>query len=331
MSLSHIFYSVVLYKDENDIKRAKGIHFVENFDTRTWGFEPQLGYLYCKYSDINTPISGNENDSAPLKRIYDEDSYRMYVSLLSPNADIREWNFVDDTKTTKALIKKSDLKVTNITTTDWRTELYLQGVIAEVLATNSNYYYTELSNEWPKIYDIENGTFYEDVLKDPTNLDFFLDFIDADSAIGEFCIDNIGRRTMAEVDDKVNCVFSIDPYDCIILNTGDPDMEKYKQEAQARDQHWTSVDSNVYKNLVQGGSMNSAYEKVRDLLYQYTSYCESITLQTIPIYHLDVNTRITVNDPKSNIAGDYMINRITLPLDCSGTMSISATRALDRI
>ncbi|MGN0992863.1 MAG: hypothetical protein ACI4PE_02985 [Bacilli bacterium] len=82
--------------------------------------------------------------------------------------------------------------------------------------------------------------------------------------------------------------------------------------------------------LAGGGSKNSAYNKVRELLYQYTSYNESITLQSVPIYHLEPNTRIGVRDIESNIYGDYMISTISIPLDISGTMTISATRALER-
>jgi hypothetical protein len=32
--------------------------------------------------------------------------------------------------------------------------LYLQGVAAEPYGVESNYYYTELANEWPKLFEI---------------------------------------------------------------------------------------------------------------------------------------------------------------------------------
>jgi hypothetical protein len=82
--------------------------------------------------------------------------------------------------------------------------------------------------------------------------------------------------------------------------------------------------------IASGGESNSAYEAVRELLYQYTSYNESIILSAIPIYYLEPNTRITVRDNESGIYGDYMINTISLPLDITSTMSISCTRALER-
>jgi len=51
----------------------------------------------------------------------------------------------------------------------------------------------------------------------------------------------------------------------------------------------------------------------------------------MPIYHLEPNTRITVNDDDSDIHGDYIINSLTVPLTANGTMSISASRAIERI
>ena len=87
----------------------------------------------------------------------------------------------------------------------------------------------------------------------------------------------------------------------------------------------------ILGQLELGGVSNSAYNRVRELLYQNTSYNESITLQAIPIYYLEPNTRITVNDAESNIYGDYMISTISIPLDITGTMNISAIRALERV
>ena len=49
------------------------------------------------------------------------------------------------------------------------------------------------------------------------------------------------------------------------------------------------------------------------------------------IYYLDVNSRITVQDRKSGIYGDYIIKSISLPLSAGSTMTISASRALERI
>lgn len=221
--------------------------------------------------------------------------------------------------------------IKQIKTTDWRTELYLQGASAEPLAISSNYYYTELTNEWPKLYDLEAGQFYPEVLETPSDLDFFLDFIDSSASISQLSISNIGRRTEVINDDSINCIFEPDIPDYVLIETGQgKETEKNRQECEDRDQAYIQVESSIYNLLVGGGSYNSAYQTIRQLLHEYTSYNESISIQTLPIYILEPNTRIEVKDLESNIYGDYMISTISIPLDINGTMSISATRALER-
>ena len=234
-------------------------------------------------------------------------------------------------------LESGEYNVQSVTTSDWRDELYLQGVQAEGLGLDTNAYYVELINEWPKLYDTEKGAFHEDLINSEGglvgDLDYFLDFIDSSSAIGEFSIKNIGRRTKVVNNDKINCIFEANIPDVILINLGlgAEEVQKKKQEADTRGQKYLQVSEQVYDNLAIGGSQNSAYNEIKNLLYEYTSYNESIQLQAIPIYHLEPNTRIVVNDVESDIHGDYIIKSISLPLDINGTMSITATRAIDKL
>ena len=220
----------------------------------------------------------------------------------------------------------------DITTTDWRTELYLSGAQAEGFSLDTNNYYTELNNEWPKMYDIEKGEFYEEYEKDPSSLDYFLDFIDSSAAIGELSISNIGKRPKIVVDEDINCIFEREIPNLVMIDASQDSaiVTEQREEAQRKGQDYIQVTGAIYNLLATGGTQNSAFERVKELIYQYTSYNESITLQCLPIYYLDVNQRITVNDSKSNIYGDYMINSISIPLNISSMMTISATRALER-
>ena len=223
------------------------------------------------------------------------------------------------------------ISIESITTTDWRSELFLQGTLSSRYGTDSNYYYTDLANEWPKIYDLKNNTFHANVVNDPATLDYFLDFIDSNAAISEFNISNIGRRTKVINDDSINCIFESDIPDIVLIVTNQPDTEQQRNECKARGQNYSQVSAEIYNKLIQGGSQNSAYNAVRDLLYQYTQYNETITLQILPMYALQPNIRIAIEDPVSGIYGDYMINRISVPLDITGTMTLSCSRALTRI
>ena len=227
--------------------------------------------------------------------------------------------------------KSLNVEVKEITTKDWRTELYLSGAITERYGTDSNYYYAELMNEWPKMYDVEKGEFYPEYKLTPSDLDFYLDFIDSNAAISELSIQNIGRRTKVLNDDKINCVFEADIPDFILIEGGQENTNVLIEESANKGQNYIIVDSTVYSNLAAGGILNSAFNAVQNLLYQYTNYNETITVQSIPAYFLEPNTRITVKNTESGIYGDYMINSVSLPLDISGTMTLSCTRALERI
>ena len=119
---------------------------------------------------------------------------------------------------------------------DWRTELYAQGLLAEQAGIEAGYYFTELMNEWPRIYNVVSNSFYAEYIdmdvpyeenishtctkKDKQGgateihyphgaepLDYFLDLIDTSSPIGKYSVNNIGRRTQTLVDDSINCIF----------------------------------------------------------------------------------------------------------------------------
>lgn len=291
--------------------------------------KPQIGNTYKVffYDDpedgirkAKRPIQFSTRDGFPTQGA--EDTF--YLALDTNN--VYKWDTEQNTYVMFATQTK------DITTTDWRTELYLAGAQAEGFSLDTNNYYTELNNEWPKMYDIENGEFYEEYEKDPSSLDYFLDFIDSSAAIGELSISNIGKRSKIVVDEDINCIFEREIPNLVMIDASQDSaiVTEQREEAQRKGQDYIQVTGAIYNLLATGGTQNSAFERVKELIYQYTSYNESITLQCLPIYYLDVNQRITVNDSKSNIYGDYMINSISIPLNISSMMTISATRALER-
>jgi len=54
---------------------------------------------------------------------------------------------------------------------------------------------------------MRNQQFFEGILDQPSDIDFFLDFIDNGASISEFSVQNIGRRTTTLIDDSINCIF----------------------------------------------------------------------------------------------------------------------------
>jgi hypothetical protein len=104
-------------------------------------------------------------------------------------------------------------------------------------------------------------------------------------------------------------------------------IDRCKREGQP----YSNIDKKVSDSITVGTIGYTAEEVARTNLYQHTNYNETISLSTIPIYHLEPNTRITVKDLSSGIDGDFIIRSISLPLGGKGVMSISANRALERI
>ena len=238
-----------------------------------------------------------------------------------------------------------DAKMIKVKSNDWRTELYLQGVNAEALGLKSNYYYTELEYEWPKHYNIIKniegtdsagnpiyiGGFRDEYERNPSIMDYYLDFIDSDSAIGYLSVNNIGRRTHVINSQDVNCLFECHIPDLVLIESGTEETQTKIDECIARGQEYILVDTAIYHMLSMGGSQRSAFVEIKDLLYEMTAYNESVSISTLPIYHLEPNTRIGINNPEIDISGDYMINSISLPLDINGTSSINATRPITKM
>ena len=75
----------------------------------------------------------------------------------------------------------------------------------------------------------------------------------------------------------------------------------------------------------------SAEEEVNELFNKH-SYCsESVSITTIPIYHLVPNTLVYIHNEENHINGKYQVSKITIPLTYNGTMSITASKVIEQI
>lgn len=241
---------------------------------------------------------------------------------------------------------------------DWRAELYLQGLTKWKHEQRPDVYEQELLdlfdliyNFYKPVYDqtgtrlIGRGAFrtFDDIPKvkvkdidnvlNPNDLTYFFDYLEPINNLYDCSVDTLNTKVYSYKQDKLNRLYNTDIPDVIMLDLGMAEASRNKiiERCNREGQVYTNVDSNIYAKVAIGTTGYTAQEVARDLLYQYTNYNESINLQSIPIYYLDVNSRITVNDSKSGIYGDYIIKSISLPLSAENTMTIAATRALERI
>lgn len=249
---------------------------------------------------------------------------------------------------------------------DWRTKLYMDGVIATNRGTEQGYYYPELAAYWPTIYDIDTQTFwdenrfegYEDLFPQDENItiqdyhyrtlttgNYYLDFIDpVSSGLGEYAVETIGRRQNITVDDEINCLFQPEIPNVVFINidnnaatmssTGAVENEQWigdlRQECVDNGKPYTQVRGEIYNSLATGGYYNGAFDQIKYDLYLHTNYQRTLSMTCLPAFWLEPNTRARVDEMSTNTHGDFLVNTISLTLGTRATMSVSCSEVFER-
>ena len=261
---------------------------------------------------------------------------------------------------------------TGYTTKDWRTELYLQGLLAKNNGTDAgmyynnlqldyteaqtdktwigdvfrqvqksridtDYYFEELDAFWPQIYDLEkqqfiaeseDKTLYASALTDGN---YYLDFIDPyTSTLGEYSIQNIGRRTDVVNNEDINCLFQPDIPDIVFINTDEDDAQDLRSECQQKGQPYTQVRGDTYWAFATGGYKNGAFDQIKYELYLHTNYQRTLSLTALPVFYLEPNSRVTINDKSTNTYGSFVVRTISIPLGAGSVMAVSASECFER-
>lgn len=216
---------------------------------------------------------------------------------------------------------------------DWRAELYLRGLEKQKNGIRPDVFEQELLDLFDNIYDFQTQKFKADLVRHPNDLMYFFDYLEPINNLYDYSVDTIGLKTISVQQDKIKRLYNVDFPDVIVIDNTETQEEKdrIRLRCEREGQSFSNVDHDIYKNFSIGTIGYTAEEVARDNLYRYTNYNETINLNSIPIYHIEPNTRITVRDYISGVDGDYVIKSISLPLGGTGTMTISATKALDRI
>ena len=142
----------------------------------------------------------------------------------------------------------------------------------------------------------------------------------------DYSVDNIGTRIHVEQKNNITKLYNMNIPNVCLIDVTDENRDEETKKCLDNGNMYSQVDHAVYENVQEGAIGYSAQDAVRNLLNQYTNFNETISIQCMPIYYLEPNTRIKVDDMASNIHGDYIIKSISLPIDGKSTMSITATR-----
>lgn len=180
---------------------------------------------------------------------------------------------------------------------------------------NENYYLMDA--------DIERRFWNRNVFEHPNLLNFWFDFLEADTSFGQYGVYNLGGRAKAIQDSTIKSIYFRETPQVIFK---EPD-EEYTWATGHRIIQVPYIDT-MFSISAQG---KSAKEKLDELLYQHTCIVETVSLSTVPIYYLEPNTRIKLYDKDTSLNGDYIINKITIPLSYNGTMSLQLIKAIEDI
>lgn len=218
---------------------------------------------------------------------------------------------------------------------NYRLKKYLQ-VIAE---NDQTAFGKEIREEFPKMFDIENMQWrFDPTSSARDSLLYWFDIIDSRSIagdIGQFGVETIGRRTKVIPDDQVNCLFTSymperDLYTEDQWIFGEYKDGKFVQYDKDSEEGKKAIDA-INSKIGLGITRIPAEDYIRASLHQYLSYNENITINAVPIYHLDVNQLIYVENNESDIQGNYIIDSISYPLNFDGLMTINARKMMTMV
>lgn len=237
--------------------------------------------------------------------------------------------------------------------------------------TKSEGDYVTLKNYKDLGTSINNIGWNINVIKLPQQLNFWFDFLDTEGELDQYSVRNIGTRPKAENDSDVKAIYFRDIPTILFLGIEDTKAQlkrdlkiNYVNYGLTKPQVETMSDKQLEDYIIKNNLISKLIAKQKDempgyafiqlpdylenlftistqgkcakdsldsWLYNYTYCTETVSLTSIPIYYLEPNTRVYIHDNNSGIDGEYIVDRISLPLQYSGTMNISATKAAERI
>ena len=174
-----------------------------------------------------------------------------------------------------------------------------------------------------KYYTEDNNKKYwnKNVYEHPELLNFWFDFLDTDGELSQFSVKAIGSRQKAVNDTNIKAIYFKDTPNILFIK----EMSEIDNSVTGYKYIQAPIE-NMFSISAQGVS---AKTKLDELIYQHGYCCESATINCVPIYHLQPNTRVHITDKDTKLDGDYIISKITIPLAYNGTMSLTATKAAE--
>ena len=171
------------------------------------------------------------------------------------------------------------------------------------------------------------------VFEAPETLNFWIEFLDSESELAQFSVPVIGTRSKTVNEDKAGAIFFRQIPDLILVDRDNPEKAFEMRQAILEQSGYTFIylPKGFSQYLTISYRSMSVKDKIDQLLYQFGYCAENISITSLPIYNLQPNTRIYVQDDTTKINGEYIVTKLIVPLTYNGTMSITANKAPERL
>ena len=273
----------------------RGVTGYEQYYVDIEGFWRQI---YCPQYDYTT-ITLSEN---------------QYINAKPGEYFIKYWN-TDDENCYEARYLYKDITTADLTYND-----ISNGVLHTVSSPynlTTTYYYKPDPNEWINGWNpiVDNS---------PESLNFWFDFLDDGGDIERYGTSFVGDRPKAVNDSMIKSIYFRETPTLIFTDN----IAKIDKKLGYSYLQYSPAMASLFTMSAQG---KDAIDVLYEHLYK-NSYCiESVTVNALPIYHLEPNNMINILDTRAGINGTYVMTKFTLPLTYNGTMSITATKAVEEI
>ena len=273
----------------------RGVTGYEQYYVDMEGFWRQI---YCPQYDYTT-ITLSEN---------------QYINAKPGEYFIKYWN-TDDENCYEARYLYKDITTADLTYND-----ISNGVLHTVSSPynlTTTYYYKPDPNEWINGWNpiVDNS---------PESLNFWFDFLDDGGDIERYGTSFVGDRPKAVNDSMIKSIYFRETPTLIFTDN----IAKIDKKLGYSYLQYSPAMASLFTMSAQG---KDAIDVLYEHLYK-NSYCiESVTVNALPIYHLEPNNMINILDTRAGINGTYVMTKFTLPLTYNGTMSITATKAVEEI
>lgn len=255
--------------------------------------EATTKYLEGRYTAVSTEYEEHKTLLSQLRLQAPDSSAEDLLTDLY-NAQLEALKASDSLNDLENSLRDIEIKISNLT--------------EDLIELQETYYPAGHSRQyWCRI-----------MYEQPDALNFWFDFLNpsTDSELTNYSVKSIGARPKVVNDSNVKSIYYREVPNVIYSSSLLPDTYGYKMiQIPTMD--------NMFSISAQG---KSAKMRLDELVYQHFYCAESANITSIPLYHLQPNSRILLNDTETKLCGDYAVSKITIPLAYNGTMSITATK-----